>query len=207
MDLCGEMLRKARSRLRSVRIPQEFVEADGCALPFASGTFDGVYSFTGLSTFDSAPRAMAEIARVVRPGGRVVVVEKCVPPWMEGTEFERILREANPLYEKKIPLTHLPVTARDVRLEWGMEGTLYFLSFEVSGHPPRGNFHLQLPGPRGGSFWTRYHGKLEGVTEPTKKLAWEAARRAKKSLHRWLDETVALTARHQLTGRKRKKKS
>jgi SAM-dependent methyltransferase len=64
-------------RLLSVareRVPAgEFVEGDAAHLPFADGAFDAAVSVFGVIFARPAERAAAEIARVVRPGGRVVI--------------------------------------------------------------------------------------------------------------------------------------
>ncbi|RJO75393.1 MAG: class I SAM-dependent methyltransferase [Myxococcales bacterium] len=67
VDLSPGMLRKARARGLDV------AEADLCALPFADGTFDVVYSFKVLAHVPPIREALAELARVVRPGGHLVL--------------------------------------------------------------------------------------------------------------------------------------
>ena len=63
---------------------------------------------------------------------------------------------------------------------------------------PVGNFDLELPGHRGGTFNTRYFGKLEGVTAATRELYQKAAEKSGKSLHKWLDDVVQDAARRDL---------
>jgi SAM-dependent methyltransferase len=60
----------------------EFREANAEALPFSDASFDAALSVTVLEEVD-ADRALAELARVVRPGGRVGVVVRAidVPFW------------------------------------------------------------------------------------------------------------------------------
>jgi SAM-dependent methyltransferase len=72
-DLSGVMLRRARSEAarRGVEHQVEFVEADVEALPFEDATFDLCVTYTGLHCFPDPPAAIAEIARVLKPGGRL----------------------------------------------------------------------------------------------------------------------------------------
>jgi SAM-dependent methyltransferase len=49
--------------------------ADAVALPFASSTFDASFAVAVLQHVRQASQALAELARVTRPGGRVIVVE------------------------------------------------------------------------------------------------------------------------------------
>jgi SAM-dependent methyltransferase len=51
------------------------VRGDVQAFPFASGSFDAVVAITVLYTVADDERALAEVARVLAPGGAVVVVE------------------------------------------------------------------------------------------------------------------------------------
>jgi SAM-dependent methyltransferase len=79
------------ARLVSVareRVPAgEFVEGDAADLPFADGAFDSAVSVFGVIFARPAERAAAEIARVVRPGGRVVITA-----WLpRGTLFQPVM--------------------------------------------------------------------------------------------------------------------
>ncbi len=55
------------------------VEADGCRLPFATGAFDGLVCGYALRNFSDLATTLAECARVLRPGGRLAVLEVDAP--------------------------------------------------------------------------------------------------------------------------------
>lgn len=57
------------------------VAADAMALPFRDGAFDAVTISFGLRNVADADRALRELARVTRPGGRLVVCEFGRPTW------------------------------------------------------------------------------------------------------------------------------
>jgi demethylmenaquinone methyltransferase/2-methoxy-6-polyprenyl-1,4-benzoquinol methylase len=57
----------------------ELVLGDACSLPFEDGTFDGTSIAFGIRNVVDRPRALAEMARVTRPGGRVVVLDLSEP--------------------------------------------------------------------------------------------------------------------------------
>ena len=57
-----------------------FVEADATDLPFADGEFDAVTMSFGLRNVNDPKKALAELLRVSRPGGRLVVCEFSHPP-------------------------------------------------------------------------------------------------------------------------------
>ncbi|WP_372789911.1 class I SAM-dependent methyltransferase [Paraconexibacter sp.] len=72
-DISDAMLERTRvaARERGLLDQLELVNADVASLPFDDATFDLVVSFTGLHCFPDVRGALAEIARVTRPGGRL----------------------------------------------------------------------------------------------------------------------------------------
>ncbi len=55
------------------------VQADAVALPIATGSLDGVLCGYALRNFSNLPGSLAEAARVLRPGGRLSVLEVAAP--------------------------------------------------------------------------------------------------------------------------------
>jgi demethylmenaquinone methyltransferase/2-methoxy-6-polyprenyl-1,4-benzoquinol methylase len=82
VDQSAEMLAGARARFAagdSARI--ELLQAEAERLPFADASFDAL-TFTYLLRYVDDPRAtMRELARVLRPGGRIASLEFGIPPW------------------------------------------------------------------------------------------------------------------------------
>lgn len=74
-DFSEEMLAVARAKGGGV----EYVWADALALPFDAASFDAATVGFGARNFSSLDRGLGEMARVVRPGGRVVVLEITTP--------------------------------------------------------------------------------------------------------------------------------
>lgn len=58
----------------------EFVQADALDLPFDDDSFDAATVSFGIRNFSDPKRALAEMRRVVKPGGRIVVCEFSHPP-------------------------------------------------------------------------------------------------------------------------------
>jgi demethylmenaquinone methyltransferase/2-methoxy-6-polyprenyl-1,4-benzoquinol methylase len=80
LDPSGPMLARARSlRVRDEDARLTWVQADGMALPFSSGTFDAVTIGFGLRNLPDAAAGLREMVRVLAPGGRVVVLEIAEP--------------------------------------------------------------------------------------------------------------------------------
>jgi ubiquinone/menaquinone biosynthesis C-methylase UbiE len=74
LDLSPGMLAVARGRLGAVPGWQLQV-GDGTALPFSDGSFDGAFMSGTLHHFARPDLAVRELARVLRPGGRLAVME------------------------------------------------------------------------------------------------------------------------------------
>jgi ubiquinone/menaquinone biosynthesis C-methylase UbiE len=69
------MLRHLQRRAEQARVPVLVEEARGEALPFPDHAFDTVVSTLVLCSVASPPRVLAEIRRVLRPGGHYLFLE------------------------------------------------------------------------------------------------------------------------------------
>jgi len=79
-DFCPEMLRHAvRKSARARSGAAGFVAADTLRLPFADGSFDLATVAFGIRNVQDPVAGLRELARVVRPGGRVLVLEFSKP--------------------------------------------------------------------------------------------------------------------------------
>jgi ubiquinone/menaquinone biosynthesis C-methylase UbiE len=79
-DATPGMLEGARSLMAQERITNvALVVAAAESLPFLDGTFDGVACRLAAHHFTDVARAFAEIARVLRPGGRFVLSDNFAP--------------------------------------------------------------------------------------------------------------------------------
>ena len=77
LDHSPAFLEEARTRLAGASLADrvELVEGDVHRLPFADATFDAAHCERVLMHVEDPPRAVREMFRVVRPGGRVVIAE------------------------------------------------------------------------------------------------------------------------------------
>jgi hypothetical protein len=130
------------------------------------------------------------MARVVKKGGRVVVGDEGVGPWLQETEFGRILVNSNPLYRSNAPLSLLPASARDVTCRWVLNGAFYVIDFTVGEGEPFLDLDVEFPGRRGGSHRKRYFGKLDGVAPALRQQVVDAAERDGVPLTTWLENAL-----------------
>lgn len=81
-DINAAMLQQGRERLLNEGIVLPTVICDAEQLPFASGSFDIVTVAFGLRNMTHKERALAEMCRVLKPGGKLLVLEfsKVVEP-------------------------------------------------------------------------------------------------------------------------------
>lgn len=114
IDLTHEMLPRARQKLIPWKGPTEFIkvaqasnterlhfiQGDATALPLADASADVVSIAFGIRNVQEPAKALAEFFRVLKPGGRVIILEFSQPR-------NRILRFFNDLYCNRI----MPTTA------------------------------------------------------------------------------------------------
>ena len=89
-DLSGGMLAEARKRARELDLPMRFVQMDAQRLAFPDASFDCVAISLALCTIPDPVAALRELARVCRPGGRVVLLEHVLSPSRPVALLERI---------------------------------------------------------------------------------------------------------------------
>ncbi|HET9085244.1 MAG TPA: methyltransferase domain-containing protein [Candidatus Limnocylindrales bacterium] len=111
VDYVPALLERARGRADAEELPIDFVEGDAEALPFPDASFDVVSSVFGSMFAPDQEKAAAELARVVRPGGRIGVVAH-TPDGFIGNLFKVIGKHAPPPAGLRSPI------------QWGTEARL-----------------------------------------------------------------------------------
>jgi demethylmenaquinone methyltransferase/2-methoxy-6-polyprenyl-1,4-benzoquinol methylase len=79
-DFALPMLELARQKAQRAGLAISFVEADALQLPFPDGHFDAVTIAFGFRNFADYKKALAELYRVLAPGGRLCILEFPPPP-------------------------------------------------------------------------------------------------------------------------------
>lgn len=197
-DLSSHMLAIGRRRMQTSarELPRtEYFVGNAARLPFPDRCFDAAFHFGGINLFTDRAKAIAEMARVVRVGGKVVFGDEGLAPWLRSTTYGEILQNSNKLYRYTPPIELLPECARDASLRWLLGNAYYVIDFRVGDGPPPLDLDLPIVGRRGGTHRSRFYGNLEGVTPEAKVLAERAAQASGLSLHEWLDRAVRSAAR------------
>jgi ubiquinone/menaquinone biosynthesis C-methylase UbiE len=139
VDVVPELLARARER---VPANVELVEADATALPFERGSFDLVCTARMLHHVARPELAVAELARVLRPGGTMLVVDQIAPvdPLAAG--------ELNGFERARDPSTTRVLADVDLRALFDAN-SLVLLKAEVDREVRDIDFYLDLAGCEG----------------------------------------------------------
>ena len=81
IDLSEEMLRIGREKVKAAGLSTmtDMIQGDCEELPFDDGTFDRVSVAFGVRNFEHLERGLSEMLRVLKPGGKAVILELSVP--------------------------------------------------------------------------------------------------------------------------------
>jgi ubiquinone/menaquinone biosynthesis methyltransferase len=96
LDFSEAMLDEAHAKSFERGAEVEWIQGNALELPFESASFDVATVGFGIRNVVDLPRALAEMRRVVRPGGRVVVLEITTPErpplsWFYALWFDRVV--------------------------------------------------------------------------------------------------------------------
>jgi len=112
LDFSPRMLERARRKSATVT----WVEGDLLALPFEDGSFDAATVGFGVRNVADLGRALAELRRVLRPGGRLAILEITRPRGILRPFFSLWFDRVVPLLGKVLPggsaYTYLPASVR-----------------------------------------------------------------------------------------------
>ena len=112
LDFSERMLERARRKSSEV----EWVRGDALALPFEDGSFDAATVGFGVRNLADLERGLAELRRVLRPGGRLGVLEITRPSGVLAPFYRVWFDGIVPLLGKVLPggsaYTYLPASVR-----------------------------------------------------------------------------------------------
>jgi len=103
LDTVPELLEQARRRAQGLN-NVELVEGDATSLPFETGAFDLAACVRVLHHVRRPELVVAELTRVVRPGGRVLLVDQLAPgDPLVAIELDRFERARDPSHQRLLP--------------------------------------------------------------------------------------------------------
>lgn len=124
LDFSERMLERARRKAAGV----EWVQGDMLALPFEDGSFDSATVGFGVRNVADLPLALRELRRVLRPGGRLAILEITQPRSALKPFFSLWFDRIVPLLGKVLPggaaYTYLPASVRRFPPAEGLAGLL-----------------------------------------------------------------------------------
>jgi ubiquinone/menaquinone biosynthesis C-methylase UbiE len=98
IDTEAELIARARERAPA---NATFQEADATSLPFGAAAFDLAGTIRTLHHVRRPELVVAELARVTRPGGRILVVDQLAPPDpLEALAIDRFERSRDPDHQR-----------------------------------------------------------------------------------------------------------
>ena len=95
IDIAGNWIEQARARAAAEGLTAQFDEGDAEDLPYPDASFDVVVSLVGAMFAPRPERVAAELVRVCRPGGRIIMVN-WTPPGFVGQMFKAISKNVPP---------------------------------------------------------------------------------------------------------------
>ncbi len=112
LDFSERMLERARRKSQEV----EWVRGDLLALPFGDGSFDAATVGFGVRNLDDLERGLAELRRVLRPCGRLAILEITQPRGLLAPFYRLWFDRLVPLLGRLLPggsaYTYLPASVR-----------------------------------------------------------------------------------------------
>ena len=96
-DFCAEMLESAPAKAARLGLEVKFAVADALALPYPDASFDVASIAFGIRNVDDPLRCLREMARVVKRGGSVIVLEFGQPRGPFGALFRAYSRGVMPV--------------------------------------------------------------------------------------------------------------
>ena len=112
LDFSPRMLERARAKSREI----EWVQGDLLALPFEDASFDAATVGFGIRNLEDLERGLGELRRVLRPGGRLAILEITQPRGLLAPFYRLWFDRLVPLLGKLLPggsaYTYLPASVR-----------------------------------------------------------------------------------------------
>lgn len=140
LDITPAMLDQARAAQAQRGIANaDWIVGDAAALPFPDAGFDIVSSGAAFHHFEEPERVLAEMARVCRPGGRIVVID-VTPEAAKAEAYDRMERMRDPSHGHAHSVTELRILGGELGLgeavsETNFTGPMPYEAVLATSHP------------------------------------------------------------------------
>lgn len=153
-DFSAAMLARAREKSQGIPNPPQWLEADALAIPLPDADIDLVVSAFGFRNLANYDRGLREIARVLKPGGQVGILDFGRPSGVFGTLYDFYFRHVLPRLGTLIS---------------GVRGPYHYLPQSVERFPAPEEMLQRM---RAAGFmnptWTRYTAGIAGLFRGTR---------------------------------------
>ena len=145
LDLSEGMLAVGRKKIQeeNLNVKIEMIQGDSEALPFDDNSFDAITVAFGVRNFETLEKGLAEILRVLKPGGIFVILETSVPikfPFKQGYYFytKNLLPLIGKLFSKdKVAYSYLSESAAAFPYGEKLNNILKEIGFIDVSHSPQ----------------------------------------------------------------------
>jgi ubiquinone/menaquinone biosynthesis C-methylase UbiE/uncharacterized protein YbaR (Trm112 family) len=127
-DVSTGMLAAGRKKMAAAGHSVAFTQSNAPYLPYRNNTFDAVLHVGAINQLEDRRRIIAEMWRVARNGGRIVISDEGVHPDKARTFHGRwILR--HDVFRAEPPLDLLPTEISDLQVSWVLHRSFWVISF------------------------------------------------------------------------------
>lgn len=187
-DISRQFIQHAAEKFKQDNII--FTISDALDLPYHDNYFDAVCHFGGINLFGDIKKSIAEMTRVCKMGGSVLFGDESVAMHLRDLDYGKMFIKNNCLWEKPLPLEHLPNNANDITIKYILGNCFYLIGFEKATGLPDVDIDVKHLGYRGGSVRTRYFGQLEGISPELKAKIYDIAKANNVSVSHMLSEFI-----------------
>jgi SAM-dependent methyltransferase len=169
LDIADQMLAHARVLAARQELSIEYVSGDAEKLPFADGQLDAVVSTFGVMFASRPEAAAAELGRVVRPGGRVLLAT-----WKPDSNVANMFGVMKPFMPAP------PAPGAPSPFAWGKPERLQELlggSFDLSFEDGT-NYFRYANGEQAWELWVNHYGPMKALAQSLDDARREALKQA-----------------------------
>ena len=166
IDKSPEMIRHAINRCKGLG-NTEFMEGEAGSLPFPENNFDAVCCTQVLLYVKDVLQVLAEIRRVLKPAGRIVIVETDWRGVVLNSAFNSLTRKIFSAWDAAVPSPNLPVYLGPLLKKYG------FSSIQVEPVPILNTEYSSNQFSHGMMKWITKNALKKGVITDTECRKWQ----------------------------------